>query len=44
MTSKEDFLKIFPDDNQIGGTHYKQFNIQPWTFIKKINYLTFKGM
>jgi len=23
------------DEKQIGGSHYKQFFIQPWTFIRK---------
>ena len=23
------------DEKQIGGSHYKQFIIQPWTFIRK---------
>ena len=23
------------DEKQIGGSHYKQFVIQPWTFIRK---------
>jgi hypothetical protein len=23
------------DDKQIGGSHYKSFNIQPWTFIRE---------
>ena len=43
MTNKEDFLKIFPDDNQIGGSHYKEFTIQPWTFIRKNKLSYFQG-
>jgi len=23
------------DEKQIGGSHYKSFTIQPWTFIRK---------
>ena len=29
------FDETFPEDKQIGGSHYKQFFIQPWTFIRK---------
>ena len=29
------FDESFPNDKQIGGSHYKQFVIQPWTFIRK---------
>ena len=35
MTSKDIFKDAFPQDKQIGGSHYKQFFIQPWTFIRK---------
>ncbi len=37
MTNKDMFDKSFPNDKQIGGSHYKQFVIQPWTFIRKNN-------
>ena len=37
MTHKNDWDKAFPKDKQIGGSHYKQFFIQPWTFIRKNN-------
>ena len=37
MTNKDIFDESFPDDKQIGGSHYKQFVIQPWTFIRKNN-------
>ena len=29
------FDESFPDAKQVGGKHYKQFIIQPWTFIRK---------
>ena len=29
------FAATFPDDKQIGGSHYKKFVIQPWAFIRK---------
>ena len=34
MTNKKDWDEAFPQDNQIGGSHYKQFSIQPWKFIR----------
>ena len=34
MTNKKDWDEVFPQDNQIGGSHYKQFSIQPWKFIR----------
>ncbi len=35
MTNKKDWDEAFPQDKQIGGSHYKDFHIQPWTFIRK---------
>ena len=35
MTSKDIFNKSFPQDKQIGGSHYKNFTIQPYEFISK---------
>ena len=35
MTDKDMFDKAFPQDKQIGGTHYKNFRIQPFEFITK---------
>jgi|TARA_R110001583_G_scaffold8456_5_gene40399 hypothetical protein len=35
MSDKNMFDEAFPDDKQIGGSHYKEFLIQPWTFIRK---------
>ena len=35
MSSKDMFDEAFPDGKQVGGSHYKKFIIQPWTFIRK---------
>jgi len=35
MADKNMFDETFPDDKQVGGSHYKSFFIQPWTFIRK---------
>ena len=35
MSDKDMFDEAFPDGTQVGGNHYKQFLIQPWTFIRK---------
>tara|TARA_R100001460_G_scaffold54794_2_gene94079 strand:- start:285 stop:539 length:255 start_codon:yes stop_codon:yes gene_type:complete len=35
MTSKDMFDETFPEDKQVGGSHYKHFPIQPWKFIRK---------
>jgi|TARA_B100000902_G_C26511760_1_gene528905 hypothetical protein len=35
MTNKKDWDEAFPQDKQVGGSHYKKFSIQPWTFIRK---------
>ena len=40
MTDKDMFDEVFPQDKQIGGSHYKFFEIQPYEFISK-NELTF---
>tara|TARA_R100001079_G_C4353487_1_gene111982 strand:- start:327 stop:575 length:249 start_codon:yes stop_codon:yes gene_type:complete len=40
MTNKGLFEEIFPQDKQIGGSHYKDMAIQPFEFISK-NELTF---
>ena len=34
MTNKEIFEKAFPQTKQIGGKHYKNYNIQPYEFIR----------
>ena len=43
MISQEDFDKAFPQDKQIGGSHYKTFHIQPYEFISKNNLSFFQG-
>ena len=40
MTNKGLFEDTFPQDKQIGGSHYKDMVIQPFEFISK-NELTF---
>ena len=40
MTNKGLFENTFPQDKQIGGSHYKNMVIQPYEFISK-NELTF---
>ena len=35
MSDKNMFDEAFPEGKQIGGSHYKEFLIQPWTFIRK---------
>ncbi len=43
MTDKSIFDNISPQDKQIGGSHYKNFNIQPYEFISKNNLSFFQG-
>ena len=43
MTHKDDMEKLFPQDKQIGGNHYKSFPIQPYEFISKNNLSFFQG-
>ena len=43
MTNKNMFEKVFPQERQIGGNHYKSFYIQPYEFISKNNLSFFKG-
>ena len=35
MSDKNMFDETFPDGKQIGGSHYKEFLIQPWKIKKK---------
>ena len=35
MTNKDIFEDAFPQDKQVGGSHYKNFVIQPYEFISK---------
>jgi len=43
MTNKNMFDEVFPQDRQIGGSHYKNFRIQPYEFISKNNLGFFQG-
>ena len=43
MTNKKLFEEAFPHDKQIGGSHYKNFKIQPYEFISKNNLSFFQG-
>ena len=43
MTNKDIFSESFPQDKQIGGSHYKDFHIQPYEFISKNNLSFFQG-
>jgi len=40
MSDKNMFDEAFPQDRQIGGSHYQHYLIQPYEFISK-NELTF---
>ena len=43
MTNKDIFKDTFPQDRQVGGSHYKNFRIQPYEFISKNNLSFFQG-
>ena len=43
MTHKDIFKDVFPEEKQIGGSHYKSFTIQPYEFISKNNLSFFQG-
>ncbi len=44
MSDKDMFDKAFPQDKQIGGSHYKDnFVIQPYEFISKNDLSFFQG-
>ena len=43
MTNKNMFDEVFPQDRQIGGSHYKNFRIRPYEFISKNNLSFFQG-
>lgn len=43
MTDKNMFAEVFPQEKQIGGSHYKNFHIQPYEFISKNNLSFFQG-
>ena len=43
MTHKNDFDDALPQERQIGGSHYKDFFIQPYEFIAKNDLSFFQG-
>ena len=43
MTSDDDLAKAFPQSRQVGGSHYKDFHIQPYEFISKNDLSFFQG-
>tara|TARA_R100000988_G_C3958502_1_gene144911 strand:+ start:230 stop:475 length:246 start_codon:yes stop_codon:yes gene_type:complete len=43
MTNKGMFDDAFPEDRQVGGSHYKFFTIQPYEFISKNKLSFFQG-
>lgn len=43
MTHRDDWNEQFPQDKQIGGSHYKKFKIQPYEFISKNDLSFFQG-
>ena len=43
MTSDDDMAKAFPQSRQVGGSHYKDFHIQPYVFISKNDLSFFQG-
>ena len=43
MTNKNIFDEVFPQERQVGGSHYKSFSIQPYEFISKNNLSFFQG-
>lgn len=43
MTHKDIFKDTFPQDRQIGGSHYKLFRIQPYEFNSKNDLSFFQG-
>ncbi len=43
MTNNNIFDETFPENKQVGGTHYKTFKIQPYKFISENNLSFFQG-
>ena len=43
MTNKDIFNDAFPQERQVGGSHYKFFAIQPFEFISKNELNFFQG-
>jgi len=43
MSDRDMFEDAFPEDRQVGGSHYKFFTIQPYEFISKNKLSFFQG-
>jgi hypothetical protein len=43
MTDESIFDHVSPQNKQIGGSHYRNFHIQPYEFISKNNLSFFQG-
>jgi len=43
MSNSEMFDEAFPEGKQIGGSHYKNFDIQPYEFISRNKLSFFQG-
>jgi hypothetical protein len=43
MTTQKDMESAFPRDKQVGGSHYKNFAIQPYEFISRNDLSYFQG-
>jgi hypothetical protein len=43
MSNRDMFEEAFPQDKQVGGSHYKFFKIQPYEFISKNKLSFFQG-
>ena len=43
MSDKNMFDEVFPEDKQIGGSHYQHYLIQPYEFISKNDLSFFQG-
>jgi len=43
MTNKSIFDEVFPLDRQEGGSHYKEFKIQPYEFTRTNKLSFFQG-
>ena len=43
MSDRDMFEDAFPQDKQVGGSHYKFFEIQPYEFISKNKLYFFQG-
>ena len=43
MTDKDIFKDSFPQERQVGVSHYKSFHIQPYEFISKNELSFFQG-